>query len=268
MQAIDALSLAMTFKGALAPGPLDQALALWRDAGGTLDIDKAHVETGGTTLDLTGTLALDGAMQPEGALTATITGADKAVDAVVAAGGMEARYAGIAKSVLRAISAPTGTGADALRVPLTLEDRRLFIGPAAVAHAAARRLALSSVRRGGHLLRRLGALEHAVLAVDCADGDAVIGEDRAAAFKLRRVMARLLAPALDRLGITPKRDRDQLARLGEALEPFDRDEAVDRLDVGSERRGKIEIVLLPAGPRLDFEDHGMHRTPPSSRLQA
>jgi hypothetical protein len=130
---IGALALALSFKGALPPGPLDHALALWRDDGGTLEIDSAHVEAGGTTIDLTGTLALDAAMQPEGALTAKIVGADKAVDAVVAAGGLQARYAGLAKSVLRAIAAPDGTGDGALHVPLTLEDQRLYVGPAAIA---------------------------------------------------------------------------------------------------------------------------------------
>lgn len=130
---IDALTLALTLRGAVPPGPLAPGLAQWRDDGGTLDLDEAHVAMGGTTIDLNGTFALDQSMQPEGAMTASIAGADKAVDQVVEAGGLAARYAGIIKSVLRAIASPDGKGGDAIRLPLTLQDQRLYVGPAMVA---------------------------------------------------------------------------------------------------------------------------------------
>lgn len=130
---LDTLSLAATVKGPWSSGGFQRALVQWRDAGGTIDIDNAHVVWGETKLDLDGTLALDAAMQPEGAMTASVVGADKAVDAVVAAGALEPRYAGVAKSVLRAISAKDENGADALHVPLTIQDQRLYVGPAAVA---------------------------------------------------------------------------------------------------------------------------------------
>jgi hypothetical protein len=130
---LDALSLAASVKGPWPSGGFLRALVAWRDAGGTVEIENAHAAWGGTVLDLDGTLALDAAMQPEGAMTARVTGADKAVDAAVEAGAIEPRYAGVAKSVLRAISAKDETGAGALHVPLTIQDQRLYIGPAAVA---------------------------------------------------------------------------------------------------------------------------------------
>jgi hypothetical protein len=130
---LDTLSLTASVRGPWSSGGFNQALVQWRDAGGTVEIENAHVVWGETVLDLDGTLALDNAMQPEGALTAAVVGADKAVDAAVAAGAMQPRYAGVAKSVLRAISAKDETGTDALHVPLTLQDQRLYIGPAAVA---------------------------------------------------------------------------------------------------------------------------------------
>lgn len=130
---LETVSLAASVRGPWSSGGFNQALLRWRDAGGTIEIENAHVVWGETVLDLEGTLALDDAMQPEGALTGTIAGADKAVDAAVAAGAMPPRYAGVAKSVLRAISAKDEAGTDALRVPLTIQDQRLYIGPAAVA---------------------------------------------------------------------------------------------------------------------------------------
>ncbi len=130
---IDAVALAATLRGAIPPGALDIALAKWRDDGGTLDIDSAHIAWAKTTIDLDGTLALDEAMQPQGALTATVTGADAVVDAIVDAGVIEARYADFAKAVLRAIGHPDDDGVDQLHVPVTLQDRRLYVGPAPIA---------------------------------------------------------------------------------------------------------------------------------------
>ncbi len=130
---IDALAFAATLRGAIPPGALADALAKWRDDGGTLDIDSAHMVWAKTTVDLDGTLALDRAMQPQGALTATVTGADQVVDSIVAAGVMEARYADFAKALLRAIGHADESGAEALHVPVTLQDGRVFVGPAPIA---------------------------------------------------------------------------------------------------------------------------------------
>jgi len=129
---IDALSLAATMKGPLPAAPLDRALASWRDGGGTLDIDEARLAWGGTIVTLTGTLALDEAMQPEGALTATIDGGDKIVDQLVAAGALKERFAEFAKSVIRAIATPGDDGGK-VHLPVTMQDQRLYVGPATIA---------------------------------------------------------------------------------------------------------------------------------------
>ena len=48
---------------------------------------------------------------------------------------MEARYAGIAKAILRAIAGPQDADKpDApLKVPLTIQDSRVYLGPAEIA---------------------------------------------------------------------------------------------------------------------------------------
>ncbi|HZT50521.1 MAG TPA: DUF2125 domain-containing protein [Stellaceae bacterium] len=130
---VDTLSVAATVRGPWPAGGLQQALVRWRDAGGTVELESLHAAWNGTTLDAGGTLALDAAMQPEGAMTARIAGADKAVDAAVAAGALAPRYAGFAKTVLRAISDKDESGGDALTMPLTIQDQRLYVGPAEVA---------------------------------------------------------------------------------------------------------------------------------------
>jgi hypothetical protein len=132
-QRLASVSLAATVKGPWASGGFQRALVGWRDAGGTIELETAHVEWNGTVVDLSGTLALDGAMQPEGAMTASVAGADHAVDAAVTAGALQQRYADVAKSVLRAISAKDETGKAALHVPVSIQEQRVYIGPAAVA---------------------------------------------------------------------------------------------------------------------------------------
>jgi hypothetical protein len=131
---IDTLSFSAMVRGRFPPGAFDSALVAWRDDGGTVELESCHLVWGKMTLDANGTLALDGAMQPTGALEATIQGADQMIDAVVEAGALEARYAGVAKAILRAIAGSEDADAkDALKIPITLQDSRLYIGPAMVA---------------------------------------------------------------------------------------------------------------------------------------
>src|SRR5579883_3083274 len=110
-----------------------------------------------------------------------------------------------------------------------------------------------------HLLRRLRAVEHAVLSDDFDHGQPIIGEDLVPALALRPLMPIMLAPAPYRVGIAPEGQRENLAFGGEALKPFDRDEAVDLLQIGAQHRSDVEIILFPPGLRLDLEDDGMHR---------
>jgi hypothetical protein len=132
---IASLSVAAIMRGVLPPGSLEQSLAAWRNDGGTLDLDELHSVWGKVTADIVGTLALDQAMQPTGAFTATIAGADAAIDAMAASGVLEARYTGIAKAILRAIAGPQDADKpDApLKVPLTIQDSRVYLGPAEIA---------------------------------------------------------------------------------------------------------------------------------------
>ena len=64
---LSGFSFAALIKGALPPGPFAQALAQWRDGGGTIDLQSVRVRWGSLLLDASGTLALDSSLQPEGA---------------------------------------------------------------------------------------------------------------------------------------------------------------------------------------------------------
>lgn len=130
---IATLALAATLDGRLPGGPLDQALAAWRDDGGTLVLQTAHLVWDDLDATLNGTLALDGDLQPIGALSATVAHPDALINAAVAAGVLKERFAGVIKTVLAALAHPGANGQSVVTAPITLQEGQVFLGPAAVA---------------------------------------------------------------------------------------------------------------------------------------
>jgi hypothetical protein len=130
---VETLALAATLKGALPHGPLARSLEAWRDDGGTIELENGRLRWGDLAVDASGTLALDEALQPTGALTATIRGHNALVDAVTAAGGLQPRDANVAKIFLGLMAKPGPDGQNQLTLPLSLQDDRLYLGPAQIA---------------------------------------------------------------------------------------------------------------------------------------
>lgn len=131
---LSGFTVAAQVKGVLPPGPFAQALAQWRDSGGTIEIEALRVRWGSLLLDTSGTLALDNALQPEGAFSAMITGQDQAVDVAVMTGALRPEQASAAKAVLGLLAKPDGKGGEnAITLPLTIQNEQLFLGPAKIA---------------------------------------------------------------------------------------------------------------------------------------
>jgi len=119
--------------GGLAAGHLADALAEWRDIGGTVEIEHLAAVHGPLSLSAGGTVALDGDLQPIGALTAKATGFLDTIDALARFGLIGARDAITAKMVLGVMSrSPEGGGPASLNLALTLQQRRLYAGPVAL----------------------------------------------------------------------------------------------------------------------------------------
>lgn len=120
---------------AVVRGPLPIALdpaslALWRDAGGVIDVD--HLGVNWKPMDLTadGTLALDGLMRPEGAASAEIRGLPAMIDRAVDQGLLAEDMASLLRLATAAFSR-TGSdgGSPSVQAPVTIQDGRLAIGP-------------------------------------------------------------------------------------------------------------------------------------------
>jgi hypothetical protein len=130
---IDRLAAAVAVKGSIRGGPHREALAAWRDDGGTLEIASLDLGWGNLRLGAKGTLALDAALQPIGALTALIRGYDDIVDALVAAGSVRAGDAALAKLALGVLAKEGPGGTYEISAPLTLQNGYVFLGPARLA---------------------------------------------------------------------------------------------------------------------------------------
>lgn len=125
------LAVAGQVLGAVPKGPPKAALAAWRDAGGTVKIDRAATDYGPLAMKGDGTLALDKAMQPIGAFTANIEGLFETIDRLREKGLIRGRDSVTAKVILGAFMRKDG-GRHALNVAVTVQDRKVFVGPVAL----------------------------------------------------------------------------------------------------------------------------------------
>ncbi len=132
---LDAVSFAVTIKGPLTAGPLRQAAAIWRDAGGTLELDHLAVRWGSLAIRGSGTVALDSELQPEGALSGAVEGYDQLMKALVAAGRMRASDARLAQLALTMLARAGPDGRPEIATSFTIQGGAMFLGPAKLGRA-------------------------------------------------------------------------------------------------------------------------------------
>lgn len=127
-------SLSAALMGRPPSAPLPQAVAAWRDEGGTIDVERLDLRSGAVAVQADATLALDGEMRLIGAGTANISGFDRAVDQLVASGHLAARDAPLAKLGFTALAKPDPkTGVATVTLPVTAENGFLYLGPLKIA---------------------------------------------------------------------------------------------------------------------------------------
>ena len=112
-----------------------EAIPVWRDAGGTLELSGFRVRWGPLGIESSGTIALDGTMRPIAALTADIIGYGDVIDALIMSNMIPLGDAFIAKVAFNMLAEkPNDGGPPVLRgVPVTAQDGTLFVGPVKVA---------------------------------------------------------------------------------------------------------------------------------------
>ncbi len=127
---IEQLDFVATLKGAIPNGRLSEAVAAWRDAGGTIELDSLHLEWGGVDATATGTIALDQELQPIGGFSGGIQGYDQILTALVQSGQMRASDAGLARIALTMLSKPGPDDRPEIKTAFTIQNGQMFLGPA------------------------------------------------------------------------------------------------------------------------------------------
>src|SRR4051812_28759547 len=77
-----------------------------------------------------------------------------------------------------------------------------------------------------------------------------------------------VAPRRDRRLVAEEAQRQHFAGIGQALEPLDRDEAIDRLQLGLQPCGDVEIGVALSLGGLDLEDHRDHRSTLARKMRS
>lgn len=121
----------LSLRGLLDTGAISpDTLARWRDAGGTLEIESLALIWGPLRLAGDGTLALDNDLQPVGAFSARISGLDTLIDLLEERGQMRKQQAAMARIAIAVLTrTPANGGPPEARVPVTIQDRVISIGP-------------------------------------------------------------------------------------------------------------------------------------------
>jgi hypothetical protein len=128
--AIEELDIGATVRGEMPGGKLADALAAWRDSGGTIELDNLHLKWGGLGATATGTIALDQDLQPFGGLTGAIQGYDQILTTLVQTGYLRPSDAGLARIALTMLARGGADGRPEITTALTIRNGQVFLGPA------------------------------------------------------------------------------------------------------------------------------------------
>src|SRR5262249_41364712 len=107
------------------------------------------------------------------------------------------------------------------------------------------------------------ALCHSIIADDSGNAQAIVAEDSLTACRLRRAMPGVAPPLRDSSLVAPEGHRKQLVGTSKTLEPFNRDKSVHILQLNTQTRGVIQVVVLAAAGGPDLEDDGDHGDGPN-----
>jgi hypothetical protein len=132
------LNVSVAVKGDIPRTRNAETMARWRDNGGTIEVSNLDIGHGPLDLTVDGTGALDADLQPIGAFSLNVRGFNEAIDRLRVAGIIKPNTAALMKTVLGMLAQgqkdkSATEDADMLKVPLSLQYRKVYLGPVAVA---------------------------------------------------------------------------------------------------------------------------------------
>lgn len=135
-------ALALLRVNATLPPPLPplsrraEALEAWRAAGGVVNLDRFDVRWGPLDASGDGTVAIDRELRLLFALATELRGFGPTLDAYAQAGLLKNKLARNAKFALTALAKPDAQGRPTVKLPVSAQDGRLYLGPVGVADLA------------------------------------------------------------------------------------------------------------------------------------
>jgi hypothetical protein len=133
---IDAVAAEGTVKGPMPGGPLKEALAGWRDQGGTIEITSFTGAQAPLSLSGSATVALDGGLQPVIAANLAAKGLGPAVDLLAQQKRMKPNDVLKVKLFIAATEQKAPDGGTQVTSGITIQNGYLYLGPFKVARVA------------------------------------------------------------------------------------------------------------------------------------
>lgn len=132
---IDYLNFDLSLYGPVSPGDTAQVVRVWRDEGGTLELNSLRFRWGPLGIETNGTISLDSEMRPIASLTADIIGYGDVIDALIMSNMIPLGDAFLAKVAFNVIADRLDDGSPPVlrSVPVIAQDGSLFVGPVTVA---------------------------------------------------------------------------------------------------------------------------------------
>lgn len=129
---ISELDLAASLLGPPPDSFAREAVAAWRDHGGTLEVTRARLAWGPLGVNGTGTLTLDESFRPLGAFSARFRGLDLLIESLLAHGAINREIALAVTLAVRFLERPAEDGSRMVEIGLTAQDGWLYLGPVAL----------------------------------------------------------------------------------------------------------------------------------------
>jgi hypothetical protein len=127
---VDEIAFGVDVKGAIPAAPARQAAAAWRDAGGTIELDRLTLRWGRIAITGSGTLALDRDLQPIGGFSGAVEGFEDLMAALVTAGRIRPGDARLARIALAMLAKAGPDGRPEIATSFTIQNGEMFLGPA------------------------------------------------------------------------------------------------------------------------------------------
>lgn len=118
------------FSGFKPQLPFPKSLAEWRDGGGVLEVRLLKMDWPPILAEVEGTLTLDESMYPLGSFSSRIKGYQEAINDMVEFGWIKKKKAVVALFVLDLFASTHENGEKQLKAPITLQNKKLSVGPA------------------------------------------------------------------------------------------------------------------------------------------